>query len=62
MELRTLKDIVTFHHGYVNPDDVKREAIKWYEEALKQNKGIPKNAITTSDWLEFFNITDEDLK
>ena len=48
--------------SWIQVEKLKREAIKWYKEALKQNKGVPKNAITTSDWLEFFNIKDEDLK
>ena len=35
-QLKTLKDIVTFHHGYINPDDAKRLAIKWIKALEKR--------------------------
>ena len=72
MKLKTLKDIEK-HCMYcmagcdgphsckrnecVYIDNLKKEAIKWVKFFTKNNL-----MITYDDWMDFFNITEEDLK
>jgi len=59
MKLKTLKDLVYPHQGFalVREDVLKEEAIKWVKNAIGRYKGD----IGALEWLEFFNITDEEL-
>ena len=63
MNLKTLKDIDieftdTTYQGNCDKEDVreklKAEAIKWVKE-------FERRQIFLSDWLKFFNITEEGL-
>ena len=61
MKLKTLKDFSEFRFDYTDEDDplihikeLKAEAVKWVK--LKEER------LHMIDWLEFFNITEEDLK
>ena len=62
-KLKTLKDMQQHSHmnhrtgrvdGYVCMEDLKELAIKWVKW---KNKRLDDN-----DWVNFFNITEEDLK
>ena len=65
-ELETLKDLETPPNNSIYPDlvdlisreELKAEAIKW----INSKWNATDNEIGFNDWLEFFNITDEDLK
>lgn len=57
MTLKTLKDFEgTIPEGFdlVHSVALRSEAIKWVKEAKENN--------LSTDWLTFFNITEEDLK
>jgi len=62
-ELKTLKDILSPDNDWDETSEAKcgeairQEAIKWIKERESQNR-----CITPSDWEDFFNLTDEDLK
>ncbi len=60
MKLKTLKDLKVGCKnclgGWVNYNKLKQEAIKW-----AKSKGVMRE-IEWSDWVEFFNISEEDLK
>jgi len=58
MTLKNLKDLKTHNYsgeviGYINPDELKAEAINWVLDMLKYNKN-PFKA-----WIKFFNIDEE---
>ena len=63
-KLRTLKDLAHPHFfsqekkGYVMEEDLKQEAIKW----VKRYKKIKMRETTGELFIDFFNITEEDLK
>ena len=57
-KLMTLKDIDD-NLNVAWKSKLREEAIKWYKSNIDKP---PKDRISGSDWLEFFNITDEDLK
>lgn len=52
-ELKTLKDFEEFR-SCISKIELKQEAIKWVKE-------LP-HIITKEDWIDFFNLTEEDLK
>ena len=58
-KLKTLKDLVEEYEigntQFINLDIVKQEAIKW---VLK----VPITKLDVDAWMDFFNITEEDLK
>jgi len=56
MKLKTLKDlpIADFHSESIDIEVLKQEAIKWWKHY--------GGAISSRDWLDFFNISEEDLK
>ncbi len=63
-ELKTLKDIDDendYSDGTCGSyqEKIKQEAIKWYKFNMDKP---PKDRISGSDWLEFFNITEDNLK
>lgn len=47
-------------------DRLKEEAIKWVKEHLMYNPELDEWTLTdhmgTNEWMEFFNITEDDLK
>ena len=60
-ELKTLKDLkifdedkskVAMEYNYMIREELKAEAVKWVKEGR----------ISFLSWVEFFNITEEDLK
>ena len=61
-ELKTLKDIRLGCYECDIEEDIKNplreEAIKW----AKKNKWFEGNSITQYDWLDFFNLKEDDLK
>ena len=73
-EFKTLKDLKTHNHsgivvGYINPDELKAEAVKWVKDRMLVARNV--NATYQSqerargminDFMDFFNITEEDLK
>jgi len=65
MKLKTLKDFGTKDLEWVNINELKAEAVKWVKEKynLKYTTGVGFHA--DKGWLEFMefhNITEEDLK
>ena len=71
MELKTLKDletlkyrkIIKFPSNYIKKSELKAEAIKWVKDiypkfTYKQMLNFPRGG-----WIiDFFNLTEEDLK
>lgn len=57
-ELKTLKDIPMplDYEGTLSRDDLKAEAVKW------ANKYYKENETWNWDFLDFFNLTEEDLE
>ena len=71
MKLKTLKDLTEYYLGLktlvVAKDELKQEAIKWVKDIRTRHHGaqIPEllGENTVSKWIiNFFNITEEDLK
>ncbi len=73
MKLKTLKDIATaFVNGKneirgVREDELKAEAVKWVKDYRNNSNVLAENSPALFDfmidrWLQFFNITEEDLK
>ena len=72
MKLKTLKDIeIGCKHclgAWVSSEKLKQEAIKWVKKhSAKEkdccwNKPISECWGMGKDWIDFFNITEEDLK
>ncbi len=56
MKIKTLKDIRSYK-GSIERDKVKAEAVKWVKDRASQDCQL-----LTDDWVNFFNITSEDLK
>lgn len=59
-KLKTLNDLNWFiragdNRSSVVKEDLKALAIKWVKE-------VPKRRLDVDDWMEFFNITEEELK
>lgn len=52
-ELKRLKDL-EYDKNRLFTDEVKKEAIKWVKAFREENCDVP--------FIEFFNITEEDLK
>jgi len=57
MKLKTLKDLWgvvedTDMHDWVSVQKLRQEAIKW----------VKSGNLGDEDWMEFFNITENDLK
>ena len=49
---------------YLEPEDLKREAIKWVKELgeTTENENTEEN-VEVSNWIKhFFNLTEEDFK
>ena len=73
-KLKTLKDIEPFHcyecEGNINPENLKYEAVKWikhwkkheYDKRTKPLKYDLAFVNRISAFIEFFNLTEEDLK
>ena len=74
-ELKTLKDLkIGIYCGEcgmeyeASLEPVKQEAIKWVKQSLQyplsqENHDWRKiRLMTVGDWMNFFNITEEDLK
>ena len=57
MKLKTLNDI-TLHSW--EREMIKAEAIKWVK--FGKNPNGDQQIFTREEWMEFFNITEEDLK
>ena len=60
--LKTLKDLMGVEandKAYVSYDELKAEAIKWVKETRRIN---PEKRIDCHLFMEFHNITEEDLK
>ena len=65
MKLKTIKDLYWFdlhdRKGYcnqvINIEDLKKEVIKWVKDFRER-----KDEIWESDFMNFHNITEEDLK
>jgi len=61
-ELKTLKDIeqpTSWGRGgnMVWSDDLRKEAIKWVKDCIEKSWEMDEYY-----WIEFFNLTDEELK
>jgi len=64
MTLKTLKDLkqtewnieVTPEEYFVNYDETRQEAIKWFKD--RESK---QQCIGDDDWKDFFNITEKDM-
>ncbi|HED05064.1 MAG TPA: hypothetical protein ENI61_00085 [Ignavibacteria bacterium] len=60
--MKTLKDIeekrLEGYEGIVFKKDIKQEAIK----LIKTKYNPDKTTMEIKDWIEFFNITEEDLE
>ena len=53
--LKTIKDMIDlqmYDKNWIDEFRLRQEAIKWFKE---------KNPIVSEDWIEFFNITKDDL-
>lgn len=67
-ELKTLKDIESKGktHGYrerwISENELKAEAVKWVKVREKQRGKEHSGIMLFSDWIDFFGITEEDLK
>ncbi len=64
MKLKTLKDLKTLHGGYVvSKRKLKQEAIKWVNFIMKDTTKDDEKRVSKLVWImNFFNITEEDLK
>ena len=66
MKLKTLKDMECkgethgFRERWISETELKAEAVKWVKKNF--NKDWSDNDLNYLDWMEFFNITEEDLK
>ena len=71
MKLKTLKDLEVeeLDDGYVDEPDIKElvykkelkaEAVKWVKVYRKDGNSLSKQI--AEEFMEFFNITEEDLK
>ncbi|HUW43840.1 MAG TPA: hypothetical protein VMV95_02690 [Bacillota bacterium] len=63
-ELKTLKDIEFVEHGHLPSQfkikqKIKAEAIKWLKKNF--NEDWSDNDLNYLDWMEFFNITEENF-
>ncbi len=65
MILKTLKELILPYTeddgsmGWISPEDLRQEAIKWHK-TWKESNGIGSNAVL--DFIKhFFNLTEEDL-
>lgn len=60
MKLKTINELIN-HTGYIDPEYLKEEAVKWVK---KGDKKLKKKIVI--DWhgafMDFFNLTEDDLK
>ena len=74
-ELKTLKDIELWEceacgSNIMSRDDLKAEAVKWVKDRMKVKNGLSLITETSklraegmiNDFIDFFNLTKEDLK
>lgn len=66
-KLKTLKDLYPYEQSDYGIEedailisDLKQEAIKWVKKNF--NEDYSDNDLNYVDWMEFFNLTEEDLK
>jgi len=64
MKLKTLKDLESkvFGMDLVASEKLRAEAIKWFKYFEKPKQRKLGNRLGLLQWMDFFNLTTEDLK